>query len=134
MFRWSERRRRQPVQQLPARPERELQHVLIASGILRASDRCESNFAMAQLTSIGLIKVLGHVSAIMVIPILGGAVAGLVLDRILGTSPIYVLSGFAVGNLISITGIWLYIRAHRPVEDADGANEGSRTNERRDGA
>lgn len=88
---------------------------------------------MAQLTSIGLIKILGHVSAIMVIPILGGAVAGIVLDKILGTSPIYVLSGFVVGNLISITGIWLYIRTHRPAE-ADAATEQSRTTERRDGA
>jgi hypothetical protein len=44
-----------------------------------------------------------------------------------------VLSGFVVGNLISITGIWLYIRTHRPAE-ADAATEQSRTTERRDGA
>jgi F0F1-type ATP synthase assembly protein I len=87
---------------------------------------------MAQLTSIGLIKILGHVSAIVVIPILGGAVAGLVIDRILGTSPIYVLSGFAVGNLIAILGLWLYIRSHAPLytrRDDDESRE-----ERRDGA
>ncbi|HET8570430.1 MAG TPA: AtpZ/AtpI family protein [Candidatus Limnocylindria bacterium] len=87
---------------------------------------------MAQLTSIGLIKILGHVSAIVVIPILGGAVAGLVIDRILGTSPIYVLSGFAVGNLIAILGLWLYIRSHAPLYTRRDDDEGR--NERRDGA
>ncbi len=87
---------------------------------------------MTQLTSIGLIKILGHVSAIMVIPILGGAVAGLVADRILGTSPIYVLSGFAAGNVIAILGIWLYIRAHARTDADRGSGEGR--NERRDGA
>jgi F0F1-type ATP synthase assembly protein I len=87
---------------------------------------------MAQLTSIGLIKILGHVSAIVVIPILGGAVAGLVIDRILGTTPLYVLSGFAVGNLIAILGIWLYIRARAPLYGRRDGEEGR--NERRDGA
>ena len=42
---------------------------------------------MAQLTPMGLVKILGQVTAIMVIPIVGGAVAGLILDGILETSP-----------------------------------------------
>ncbi len=67
---------------------------------------------MTQLTPLGLIKILGHVSAMMVFPILGGSVIGLVLDRNLGSSPLYVLIGFAAGNLIAITAIWLYIRWH----------------------
>jgi hypothetical protein len=66
---------------------------------------------MAQLTPIGLVKILGQVTLILVIPMAGGAVAGIVLDAILGTTPICVLSGFAVGNLIAIVGIWLYIRS-----------------------
>lgn len=74
---------------------------------------------MTQLTPIGLIKILGQVSAIVVFPLVGGAVAGLVLDAWLGTSPLCVLTGFAVGNLVAATGIWLYIRAH--TQRTDGA-------------
>lgn len=66
---------------------------------------------MAQLTPLGLVKILVHVTAIMVIPMVGGAVAGLVLDGMLGTSPLYVLGGLVVGSLISAIGIALYIRA-----------------------
>jgi Putative F0F1-ATPase subunit Ca2+/Mg2+ transporter len=66
---------------------------------------------MAQLTPLGLAKILAQVTAIMVIPIVGGAVAGLVIDGMLGTSPLYVLIGLGVGTLISAIGIWLLIRA-----------------------
>ena len=65
---------------------------------------------MAQGTSAGLLKILGQVSVIVTIPILGGAVTGIVLDRLLGTSPLLVLSGFVVGNLVAILGVWAYIR------------------------
>jgi F0F1-type ATP synthase assembly protein I len=41
----------------------------------------------------------------------GGAVAGLVIDGMQGTTPLYVLIGLAVGTLISAIGIWLLIRA-----------------------
>jgi F0F1-type ATP synthase assembly protein I len=66
---------------------------------------------MAQLTPMGLVKILVQVTAIMVIPIMGGAVAGLILDRNLDTSPLLVLSGLAAGTLIAAIGIWLLIRA-----------------------
>jgi hypothetical protein len=66
---------------------------------------------MAQLTPLGLVKILGQVTAIMVIPMVGGAVIGLVIDGMLATSPLYVLIGLAVGTLISAIGIWLLIRA-----------------------
>jgi hypothetical protein len=69
---------------------------------------------MAQLTPMGLIRILGQVTLIMLVPMVGGAVAGLVLDAILGTSPICVLSGFVVGNVVAIIGIWLYIRSRAP--------------------
>jgi F0F1-type ATP synthase assembly protein I len=66
---------------------------------------------MSQLTPLGLIKILGQVTAIMVIPLVGGAVAGLVLDGMAGTSPLYVLVGLGVGTLIAAVGIWLLIRS-----------------------
>ena len=65
---------------------------------------------MAQLTPTGLIKIMGLVTLIMVIPIVGGSVAGLVLDSIFGTSPLLVLLGLGVGSLISAIGIWALIR------------------------
>ncbi len=66
---------------------------------------------MAQLTPMGLVKILGQVTAIMVIPMVGGAVAGIAIDANQGTSPLFVLIGLAVGTLISAIGIWLLIRA-----------------------
>ena len=66
---------------------------------------------MAQLTPMGLVKIMGLVTLIMVVPILGGAVAGLVLDELMGMSPLFVLSGVVVGTLIAAIGIWLLIRA-----------------------
>jgi len=66
---------------------------------------------MSQLTPLGLIKILGQVTAIMVIPLVGGAVAGVVLDGTLGTSPLYVLVGLGVGTLIAAVGIWWLIRS-----------------------
>ena len=66
---------------------------------------------MAQLTPSGLVKIMGLVTLIMVIPIVGGSVAGLVLDGMFGTSPLLVIIGLAVGSLIAVIGIWLLIRA-----------------------
>jgi hypothetical protein len=66
---------------------------------------------MTQLTPLGLIKILGQVTGIMVIPIVGAAVVGLVADRILGTSPLLVLIAVIVGTLVAALGIWLLIRA-----------------------
>jgi hypothetical protein len=66
---------------------------------------------MAQLTPAGLVKILGQVTLIMVIPMVGGTVVGLILDGRLGTSPLLVLSGLGVGTLIAAIGIWLLIRA-----------------------
>ena len=65
---------------------------------------------MAQLTPTGLIKIMGLVTLIMVVPMVGGAVSGLVLDGLLGTSPLLVLIGVAVGTLIAAIGVWLLIR------------------------
>ena len=67
---------------------------------------------MTQLTASGLIRILGQVTVIMVVPILGGTVAGIVIDRFLATSPLFVLAGFLAGNLLAFLTLWLYIRAH----------------------
>jgi len=66
---------------------------------------------MAQLTPTGLVKIMGLVTLIMVVAMVGGAVTGLVLDGLLGTSPLLVLIGVGVGTLIAAIGIWLLIRA-----------------------
>jgi len=68
---------------------------------------------MTRGTSHGLVRVLGHVSAIVVIPILGGAVIGIALDGVLRTTPLFVLSGFVIGNLVAAVGVWIYIRVNR---------------------
>ena len=66
---------------------------------------------MPQLTPTGLVKILGLVTLIMVVPIVGASVVGLVLDGVFGTSPLLVLIGLVVGSLIAAIGIWLLIRA-----------------------
>ena len=81
---------------------------------------------MAQLTPFGLIKILGQVTAIMVIPMVGGVIAGLVVDGMLGTTPLWVLLGLAIGTLLSAIGIWLLVRA--------GVRKGYTAGRRRDDA
>ena len=65
---------------------------------------------MPQLTPSGLVKIFGLVTAIMVIPMVGGAVLGIILDATLRSSPLLALIGLAAGTLIAATGIWLLIR------------------------
>ena len=69
---------------------------------------------MQRQASPGPGRILGEVTLIMLVPMLGGVVFGLVLDAQAGTSPIFVLSGLVVGSLTSVIGIWLYIRVRRP--------------------
>jgi F0F1-type ATP synthase assembly protein I len=66
---------------------------------------------MKQLTPMGLVKIMAQVTAIMVIPILGGAVAGLLIDMALEASPLFVLIGLLLGTAVAAVGIWLLIRA-----------------------
>ncbi|MBA4170275.1 MAG: hypothetical protein H0X68_07700 [Chloroflexi bacterium] len=65
---------------------------------------------MTQLTPLGLLKILAQVTAIMVIPVVGGTVAGIVIDSSLGTAPLAVLIGLGIGTLVSVIGIWILIR------------------------
>ena len=78
---------------------------------------------MARLTPLGLVKILAHVTGIMVIPMVGGAVAGMILDGVLGTTPLCVLSGLAIGTLISAAGSALYIRAGARRGMTDGTSD-----------
>jgi hypothetical protein len=80
---------------------------------------------MAQLTPTGLVRILGLVTLIMVIPMVGGSVAGLVLDGAFGTSPLLVLIGLAVGSLSAAIGIWLLIRAGARRGYGGGAGNGA---------
>ena len=49
--------------------------------------------------------VLAQVSLRVILPLLSGAIAGLVADSIGGTAPRYALIGLAAGTLVSI--LWL---------------------------
>ena len=46
-------------------------------------------------------------------PMLGGAAVGMALDAAMGTSPLFLLVGFAVGNLLAVIAVWLLVRAYR---------------------
>lgn len=67
---------------------------------------------MTQLTPADLIRILGHVTLILVVPMVGGVVLGLVFDAMLKTSPLIVFSGLVVGSLAAAVGVWIYVRAH----------------------
>jgi amino acid transporter len=81
---------------------------------------------MTQLTPEGLVRILGHVTLIMVIPIVGGTVAGLFADGMLRSSPLFALGGVVAGTLVAIVGIWLYIHAGTRGRREDGGR-GDRT-------
>jgi hypothetical protein len=74
---------------------------------------------MTQLTPWDLVRILGHVTLILLVSMVGGTVIGLALDAMLGTSPLLVLGGLAVGSLAAALGIRTYIRAHDGVAHAD---------------
>ena len=82
---------------------------------------------MTQLTPMGLVKILGQVTAIMVIPIVGSAVVGLILDRVLATSPLLALVGLVAGSVIAAIGIRLLIRSgvRRGYTGGGGHSDGS---------
>ncbi|HSK92718.1 MAG TPA: hypothetical protein VLA76_01520 [Candidatus Angelobacter sp.] len=58
-----------------------------------------------QRQSFGPGRVLAQVTLIVALPLLGGVVAGLVADGISGTTPLFVLTGMAIGTLVTI--LWL---------------------------
>ena len=58
-----------------------------------------------QRQSFGPGRVLAWVILIVALPLVGGVVAGLIADGMLRTSPLFVLSGLAVGSLVTV--LWL---------------------------
>lgn len=58
-----------------------------------------------QRQSFGPGRVLAQVTLIVALPLLGGVVAGLVVDGIARTTPMFVLTGMAIGTLVTI--LWL---------------------------
>lgn len=58
-----------------------------------------------QRQSFGPGRVLAQVTLIVALPLLGGVVAGLVIDGISGTTPLFVLSGLAIGTIVTV--LWL---------------------------
>ena len=58
-----------------------------------------------QRQSFGPGRVLAQVTLIVALPLVGGVIAGLVADGAMGTSPLFVLSGLAIGTLV--TAVWL---------------------------
>ncbi len=80
---------------------------------------------MNRLTPTGLVLVLGHVTLIMS-AIVVATIVGIVLDRVLGTSPTFVLSGVVLGTAIAVGGLWLYIRAQQRGLRPPGADGGRR--------
>lgn len=62
----------------------------------------------------GLVRILGHVTLIVAIPMLGGALAGIALDNINGTAPAFTALCLSAGTIATVVGLWLYIRTNRP--------------------
>ncbi len=77
--------------------------------------------------------VLAHVSLRVVLPLLGGGIAGLVADAIGQTAPQYVLIGLAVGTIVSVLWLRAYVvsnlrslRRDEGGEAGDGAEKDER--------
>ena len=58
-----------------------------------------------QRQTFGPGRVLGQVTLIVALPLVGGVIAGLVADGSLGTSPLFVVSGLVIGSIV--TALWL---------------------------
>ena len=67
--------------------------------------------------------VLAQVSLRVILPLLGGAIAGMVADGIGQTAPLFVLIGLAGGTLVSILWLRAFIvsGAERLRQGRDGA-------------
>jgi hypothetical protein len=83
-----------------------------------------------QRESFGPGRVLGQVTLIVALPLLGGVIAGLVADSVLGTSPLLVLGGLALGSLVTAVMLYRYTTTNAARLRA-GAGRGDRAaNER----
>ena len=75
---------------------------------------------MTRPTHAGVARNLLLVTAIVAVPILGGAVSGILIDRMLDTTPLFMLLGFVAGNVASGIGVW---RLARNVSRAGGRDD-----------
>jgi hypothetical protein len=83
-----------------------------------------------QRQSFGPGRVLGQVTLIVALPLLGGVVAGLVIDGIAGTTPLFVLSGLVIGSLVTILWLRSFITTNAArLRSPSGANDASDTSE-----
>jgi hypothetical protein len=86
-----------------------------------------------QRQSFGPGRVLGQVTLIVALPLLGGVVAGLVIDGIAGTTPLFVLSGLVIGSLVTILWLRSFITTNaarlRNPSGANGTSDTSDTSE-----
>lgn len=80
-----------------------------------------------QRQSFGPGRVLAQVSLMVALPLLGGAIIGLVADNVLATAPLYTLIGLALGSVITAVLLIRYVmtnsarlRAGAPRQDPDG--------------
>lgn len=59
----------------------------------------------------GVARNLILVTAIVAVPILGGALSGLLLDMGSGTIPLFLLIGLVAGTLVTVLGVAMLARA-----------------------
>ena len=62
-----------------------------------------------QRESFGPGRVLAQGTAIVALPLLGGVIIGLIADGVFETSPLLVLSGLALGSLVTAVTLSRYI-------------------------
>ena len=70
-------------------------------------DDDSSGPSQAQLRGRDLLEIGG----LLVAAVVGGLVIGLLVDKALGTSPVFVLVGIALGIVAGAFGFWARVRA-----------------------
>lgn len=69
-----------------------------------------------------VVKNLVLVTLIVAVPILGGAVAGILLDRNLSTTPIFMFAGMLLGGVMTVLGVAWLVRADRQANERERAD------------
>jgi F0F1-type ATP synthase assembly protein I len=70
--------------------------------------------------SSGYIALFGELAFVLLFMVLAGLLAGYWLDQRLGTNPIFVLVGFAIGGTSGAIGCWrLMVRFLKSLDEQD---------------
>ena len=70
--------------------------------------------------SSGYIALFGELAFVLLFMVLAGLLAGYWLDQRLGTNPIFVLVGFAIGGTSGAIGSWrLMVRFLKSLDEQD---------------